>query len=133
MKAIDAWKLRARQVKVETYAIYLACRDPRTPWCARLLAVCVAGYAFSPIDLIPDFIPVLGYLDDLILVPLGIAFVRKLIPAAVLAECRQKALTAMGQGEPTNWVAASVIIAVWLLLAGLLVMFVIRGFIKLQR
>jgi uncharacterized membrane protein YkvA (DUF1232 family) len=132
MKAIDAWERRVREAKLETYAIYLACRDPKTPWYARWLAACVAGYAFSPIDLIPDFIPVLGYLDDLILVPLGIAFVRKLIPAAVLAECRQRAFSAISQDKPTNWIAASVIMAAWLLLAGLLVMFVVRIFINLR-
>jgi uncharacterized membrane protein YkvA (DUF1232 family) len=130
MKAIDAWKRRVQELKLETYAIYLACRDPRTPWYARWLAVCVVGYAVSPIDLIPDFIPVFGYLDDLILVPLGIAFVRKLIPAAVLAESRRKALTAVDQDKPTNWAAAIVIIAVWALLAGFLIMFVVRSFAK---
>lgn len=128
MKAIDAWKRRVRDLKLETYAIYLACRDPRTPWYARLFAVCVVGYAFSPIDLIPDSIPVLGYLDDLILIPLAIVFVLKLIPAAVIAECRQKALTAMGQEKPTNWLAASVIIAIWLFMAGLLIVFLVRTF-----
>jgi uncharacterized membrane protein YkvA (DUF1232 family) len=124
--AIDRWKQRARGLKKETYALYLAARDPRVPWYAKLLAVCVVGYAFSPIDLIPDFIPVLGYVDDLVLVPLGIALVLKMIPREVMAECREKAEAVMAQGKPTNWVAAGVIIAVWLLLAALSVVLVIR-------
>lgn len=78
----------ARSLKREVHAIYLAARDPRTPWYAKALAICVAGYALSPIDLIPDFIPVLGYLDDVILVPLGILAVVKLIPPQVMAESR---------------------------------------------
>ena len=126
IKAIEAWKQRARQLKVETYAIYLAYKDPRTPWYARIFAACVVGYAFSPIDLIPDPIPVLGYLDDLVLVPLGVALALKMIPPAVLAECREKAQAIMSQGRPTNWVAAGVIIAIWLLLAALAVLLVVR-------
>ena len=85
---LQTWKRRAGQLKRETYAMYLALRDPRVPWYARLVAACVVGYAFSPIDLIPDFVPVLGYLDDLIIVPLGIALALKMIPADVMAECR---------------------------------------------
>lgn len=125
---IERWKQRAKQLKRETYALYLACRDPRTPWYARLLAACVVGYAFSPIDLIPDFIPVLGYLDDLILVPLGIAVVLKMIPPPVLAECRDRAQAAMDQGKPTNWAAAVVVIAVWLLLVALAIVVGVRAF-----
>jgi uncharacterized membrane protein YkvA (DUF1232 family) len=125
-RVIDAWKQWARQLKVETYAVYLAYKDPRTPWYARIFAACVVGYAFSPIDLIPDPIPVLGYLDDLVLVPLGVALVLKMIPQAVLAECREKARSAMSQGKPTNWTAAGVIIAIWLLLAVLAVLLVAR-------
>jgi uncharacterized membrane protein YkvA (DUF1232 family) len=127
MKAIEAWKRRARQLKVETYAIYLAYRDPRTPWYARIFAACVVGYAFSPIDLVPDLIPVLGYLDDLVLVPLGIALTLKMIPQAVLAECREKAQAAMSQGKPTNWTAAGIIIAIWLLLAVLAIVLIVRA------
>jgi uncharacterized membrane protein YkvA (DUF1232 family) len=113
----SAWKEKARALKRETYAVCLACRDPRVPWYGRLLAVCIIGYAFSPIDLIPDFVPVLGYLDDLILIPLGIAVVLKAIPPEVMAECREKAAAAMAGGKPRNWIAAGVIVAVWILLA----------------
>jgi uncharacterized membrane protein YkvA (DUF1232 family) len=129
MEMIEGWKRRARQLKMETYAIYLAYRDPRTPWYARIFAACVVGYAFSPLDLIPDPIPVLGYLDDLVLVPLGVALALKMIPPPVLAECRERAQAAMGQGKPTNWAAAGVIIAIWLLLAALTV-FVVASAIR---
>ena len=125
-KAIGAWKLRARQLKVETYAVYLAYKDPRVPWHARLFAACVVAYAFSPIDLIPDPIPILGYLDDLVLVPLGVALALKMIPQSVLAECREKAQSTINQGKPTNWVAAGFIIAVWLLLAASAVILIVR-------
>jgi uncharacterized membrane protein YkvA (DUF1232 family) len=125
-RAIEVWKQRARQLKTETYAICLAYRDPRTPWYARIFAACVVGYAFSPIDLVPDPIPVLGYLDDLVLVPLGIALALKMIPQAVLSECREEAQAAMSQGKPTNWTAAGVIIAIWLLLAVLAIILIIR-------
>src|SRR4029079_14036777 len=84
----------ARSIKRDVHAIYLAARDPRRPWYAKALAVCVAGYALSPIDLIPDFVPVIGYLDDLIIVPLGILVVVKLIPPEVMAESRAPAAVA---------------------------------------
>jgi len=126
-KAVDGWKQRARQLKTEIYAVYLAYKDPRTPWYARLFAACVVGYAFSPIDLIPDPIPVLGYLDDLILVPLGIAIALKMIPPSVLAQCREQAQAIMSEDRPTNWATAGVIIAIWLLLAALAVSLVARA------
>jgi uncharacterized membrane protein YkvA (DUF1232 family) len=111
------WREKARTLQRETYAVYLACRDPRVPWYGRLLAVCVVGYTFSPIDLIPDFVPVLGYLDDLILIPLGIALLLKFIPSEVMAECREKAAVAMASGKPKNWIAAGIIVAIWIVLA----------------
>lgn len=119
MRIVERWKRWVRRLKAELYAVYLACKDPRVPWYARAFAACVVGYAFSPIDLIPDFIPVLGYLDDLILVPLGLTLAIKMIPPEVMAECRARSNEAVRQGKPTNWVAAGFIIAVWLLLAGL--------------
>lgn len=123
---IERWKQRARELKTETYAIYLAYKDPRTPWYAKLFAACVMGYAFSPIDLIPDPIPVLGYLDDLVLVPLGIAMALKMIPPLVLAECRSEAQAAMNEDRPRNWVAAAVIVVLWLLLAALIIGVIVR-------
>lgn len=114
---MDALKQWARQLKREVYTLYLAYKDPRTPWLARIVTACVVGYAFSPIDLIPDFIPVLGYLDDLVLVPLGTALALRLVPADVMADCRAEAATAAER--PTNWLAAGLIVVLWLLLAGL--------------
>jgi len=127
-KTLRSWKERARQLKQEVYALYLAYRDPRVPWYARLAAALVVGYAFSPIDLIPDFIPVLGYLDDLVVVPLGAALAIRLIPATVLADCRERAQAELAAGKPTNWIAAGVVIAIWLLLAALAALLVLRAF-----
>ena len=115
MAHMGNWKQRAKQLKGETYAIFLAYKDPRTPWYAKLLAALVVGYAFSPIDLIPDPIPVLGYLDDLILVPLGIALALKMIPEPVLSECRVHAQAALEEGKPTNRAAAIIIVTIWLM------------------
>jgi uncharacterized membrane protein YkvA (DUF1232 family) len=123
---IEAWKHRARQLKVETYAIYLAYRDPRVPWYARLFAAGIVAYAFSPIDLIPDFIPVLGYLDDLVLVPVGVALALRMIPEHVMQECRERAEEAMAEGKPTNWKAAAAIVAMWVLLAVVAIALVLR-------
>jgi uncharacterized membrane protein YkvA (DUF1232 family) len=118
---------RAQQLKQDVYAVYLAYKDPRVPWYAKLLAACVVAYAFSPIDLIPDFIPVLGYLDDLVLVPLGLYLVLKMIPDEIIIECREKARLMASQRKP-NWLAAAVIIAIWIALAVLFVHFVLRIF-----
>ena len=123
---IDTWKRRVRQLKAETYALYLAYRDPRVSWYARLFAAFVVGYAFCPIDLIPDFVPVLCYLDDLLLVPLGIVLALKMIPPAVMAECRAEAQEVMAQGRPVNRAAAVIVVAIWLLLAGLSAALVLR-------
>ena len=111
---LGSWKHRVSQLKRETYTLYLAYRDPRTPWYAKILGALVVGYAFSPIDLIPDAIPVLGYLDDLLLIPLGIVLTLKMIPPAVLDECREQAGQVMQQGKPTNWAAAGAIALIWL-------------------
>jgi uncharacterized membrane protein YkvA (DUF1232 family) len=124
---LEGWKQRARQLKAEVYALYLAYRDPRVSWPARIFAACVVAYAFSPIDLIPDPIPVLGYLDDLVLIPLGIALARKMIPADVLAECRERARVEIAT-RPVNRAAAGVIIAIWLLLAVLAVVWLLDLF-----
>jgi uncharacterized membrane protein YkvA (DUF1232 family) len=116
---LEIWRQRAQRLKRDTYALYLAARDPRVPWYTKALALCVVGYALSPIDLIPDFIPVLGYLDDLILIPLGVVLVFRLTPAGVLAECREQAQQEMererlAQSTPAR-MATVVIVLVWLL------------------
>ena len=116
---IDAWRTKARQLKLEVYALYLAYKDPRTPWYAKLAAAAVAGYAFSPIDLIPDPIPILGYLDDLVILPLGVLLALKLIPPAVMADCRLRAKEAFASGKPVSYAAAIGIVLLWLLAAGL--------------
>src|ERR1700719_3821442 len=105
-------KIWARTLIRDVHAIYLAARDPRVPWYARVLATAVAGYALSPIDLIPDFIPVIGYLDDLIIVPLGIALVVRLIPQPIMSEHRISADAA--QQRPVSRAAAMVIAAIWI-------------------
>jgi uncharacterized membrane protein YkvA (DUF1232 family) len=109
---LKAW---ARALKRDIHAIYFAARDPRVPWYVKALALAVAGYALSPIDLIPDFVPVLGYLDDLILVPIGIWIVVALIPSDVMARCRAQA-TEAGQ-RPVSKAGAIAIISIWLISA----------------
>jgi uncharacterized membrane protein YkvA (DUF1232 family) len=123
---LDRMRKRARRLKAEIYALYLAYRDPRTPWYARLFAAGVVAYAFSPLDLIPDFIPILGFLDDLILVPLGIVLALRMIPASVMADCRQRAAETLREGRPTNWLAAGAIISIWIVLAALLIVVAVR-------
>jgi len=125
---VQSLKQIARKLKNEVYAVYLASKDSRTPWYARLLAIVIVAYAFSPIDLIPDFIPILGYLDDLILVPLGLWLVIKLIPTPVLAECREQATAMESQGKPKNWIAAGAIVALWILLGVLAILWLKRFF-----
>ena len=121
-------KERARHLKAETFALYLAARDPRTPWYAKFLVAGIVAYAFSPIDLIPDFVPVLGYLDDLILIPIGIALAIKLIPNSVLAECRARAQETMRNEKPVSWVAGAVIVVIWLVLAALCIVWAYEAF-----
>jgi uncharacterized membrane protein YkvA (DUF1232 family) len=115
---------RARHLKAETFALYLAARDPRTPWYAKLLAGGIVAYAVSPIDLIPDFVPVLGYLDDLILIPAGIALAIRLVPDSVLADCRAQAQEIFKNEKPVSWVAGAVIVVIWIALTALCIVWV---------
>ena len=108
------WKERARRLRMQTYALYLAYKDPRVPWYAKALAACVVAYAFSPIDLIPDPIP------------LGVVLVMRMIPSSIMGECQEEARKAMEEGKPTNWVAAGVIVAIWLVLGAVGVVLAIR-------
>jgi uncharacterized membrane protein YkvA (DUF1232 family) len=126
MFSLSNWRRTVRRLKTETYALYLAYKDPRVPWYARVFVAVVVAYAFSPLDLIPDFIPILGYLDDLVLLPLGIFLAVKMIPPPVLKECRRQARTAMAEGKPVNRGAAVVIVLVWLGLAVLAVVLTVR-------
>ena len=109
-------KASAAKLKADTYALYLASKDPRVPWYAKLLVGLIVAYALSPIDLIPDFIPVLGYLDDLLLIPLGVALVVRLTPPVVLESAREQAERAAS--EPVSYAAAIVIGAIWVLILG---------------
>jgi uncharacterized membrane protein YkvA (DUF1232 family) len=116
----------AQRLRAEVYALYLAYKDQRVPWYARAFAAVVVAYAFSPVDLIPDPIPVLGYLDDLVIIPLGIALAIKMVPPQILAECREGARGV--KDRPVGKVAAVVVVAVWIALAALGVWFVARAF-----
>ena len=120
------WIQRVRSLKAETFALLIACGDPRTPWYAKVVALSVVAYAFSPIDLIPDFIPGAGYLDDLIIVPLGIAIARRMIPAYILAEARERADVAGIRTRPWRRAIVVLVIVVWLLLVALGVWLLIR-------
>lgn len=113
----DHLKQWARSLKGDVIAIYFAARDPRVPWYAKALALCVAGYALSPIDLIPDFVPFLGYLDDVVIVPLGILAVVKLVPPEIMAEHR--ATAAHVSEKPVSRIAATAIVLIWVASIGL--------------
>jgi uncharacterized membrane protein YkvA (DUF1232 family) len=120
------WRELARRLKQEIDALYLACRDPRVPWYAKALAALVLAYSVSPIDVIPDFVPVLGYLDDLILLPLGILAVRAMIPRDVMEECRERARTAPALGRLMSRAGLAVVVTIWIVLAALALWLAIR-------
>ncbi len=125
MKTVERLKRWARGLKAELYALYLAYKDPRVPLHAKVFTAVVVGYAFSPIDLIPDPIPILGYLDDLLLVPLGIAIAVRMIPPHVLAEHRERSRTLAD--KPVNRTAAVAVVAVWATLATLAIFLAARS------
>lgn len=108
--ALRPW---ARILKQDALALYLAARHPRTPWLAKLIIAGVVAYALSPVDLIPDFIPVLGYLDDLILLPLGISLAIKMLPSELLHECRERASVVFAEGKPVSRLAGFMIMSLW--------------------
>jgi uncharacterized membrane protein YkvA (DUF1232 family) len=118
-KLLNTCKRRVSQLKMETYAIYLAYRDPQVPWYAKIVIACVIGYAFSPIDKVVNSIPIIGYIDHLILVPLGVVLTfKKMIPLTVFTDCREKARIAMNRKKP-NWIEGSIIIVIWFLFVSL--------------
>ena len=125
---VERWRRWVQRLKVETYALYLAYTDPRTPWYAKLLAAGVVAYAISPVDLIPDFIPVLGLLDDLVIVPLGTALAIRMVPTEVMAECRQKARDALDMrvSKRTRCLVTATIMAIWCLMVALVVLLALR-------
>src|SRR5829696_1649451 len=125
---LEAWKRWTRRLSAQTYALYLAYRHPRTPWYAKVFAALIVGYVFSPIDPIPDFIPGLGLLDEMVVVPIGVLIAAKMIPQQVMEECQEKARQ-MAEGEkPVSRVAAAVVVAVWLLCVALAVILALRVF-----
>lgn len=113
---IAGWKTRARQLKRMIRTLSFAYGDPRKPWLAKVLAICVVGYALSPLDLIPDPIPVLGYLDDLVLIPIGVMLVVRMLPDGVWADAQTDA-TAASEERAVNWIAGGIVIAIWLAVA----------------
>src|SRR6476619_4947605 len=128
MTLMRTWKTKARELKIEVYALYLAYRDPRVSWPARIFAGLVVAYAFSPIDLIPDPIPILGYLDDLILIPIGVMIAVHMIPPQVMEESRIKAEEVLQTGKPISWVGAVIIGTIWIALAVLAIVLMSRLF-----
>lgn len=111
---ISSWKKNAKALKREVYALYLCSRHPKTPLYAKLLGLFIVAYALSPIDLIPDFIPVLGYVDDLALIPFGITLLIRMMPKEVLEECRQKAQFAIAD-KPKRWAGVVIVVCMWIL------------------
>ena len=122
----EVFRQRVAELKTETYAIYLAYKDPRVPWYAKILIAFIVAHAFSPIDLIPDFIPVIGYLDDLIIIPLGILLVLKMIPPEVMTQCRENARTKLAEDPPSIRLAAAIVIIIWILVAAMIIAIVFR-------
>ena len=117
---VRSWQVAAQPLEEETYTLYLSHRDPRPPASARIFVALLVGYVFPPIDLIPDSIPVVGLLDEMSLVPLGVILARKMIPGEVLAECRESAREVRKDGKkPMSHAGAVVVVAIWLLLATL--------------
>lgn len=127
--ALTQIRSKTQKLKSEAHALYLAARVPSTPWYAKLLVAAVVAYAISPIDLIPDFIPVLGYLDDLLLLPLGIALAVRLIPPAVLEDCRKRVQESRGRGKPVSRTAGAVVIGIWLFLGAVCAGWLYRRFL----
>jgi uncharacterized membrane protein YkvA (DUF1232 family) len=127
---ISRLKDRAAALKREAYALYIAARDPRVPWYAKVVMGLVLAYAFSPIDLIPDFVPVLGYLDDLIIVPLGIALALRMVPAQVMTDARKQAEELSQQGKPVSRTGAIVIIVIWLIIVAAVIWVIVRTVMK---
>ena len=120
------WHKWATGLKLQTYALYLAYKNPQVPWYAKVFGALVIAYAFSPIDLIPDFIPILGYLDDLILIPIGIAIAVRMIPKEIMRECLCIAQTELSKDKHKNWIAGIIVILIWIFASALIVSAVLR-------
>src|ERR671921_58770 len=125
---LEAWKRRARRLSAQTYALYLAYRHPRTPWYAKVFAALIVGYVFSPVDPIPDFIPGVGLLDEMVVVPIGVLIAVKMIPRQVMEECQERARGVAEGEKPVSRVAAGIVVTVWLLCVALAVYLALRVF-----
>ncbi|KNY30154.1 TSUP family transporter [Pseudobacteroides cellulosolvens] len=125
--AFENLKIKAKRLKSEATALFLAYKRPDVPWYAKLFVMLIVAYALSPIDLIPDFIPVLGYLDDLVLIPLGVGLALKMIPPEVMEECRQQAKAVFKDDKPKNWVAGAIIISIWV---GIICLIIFKVFFR---
>src|SRR5215212_8187682 len=125
---LEMWKQRARRLSAQTYALYLAYRHPRTPWYAKVFAALIVGYVFSPIDPIPDFIPGVELLDEMVVVPIGVLLATKMIPQDVFEVCTEKAREVAEGEKPVSRIAAVVIVAVWLMCVALAVFLALRVF-----
>lgn len=113
---IEQWKSWVKKLKREIFTLYYAYQNPHTPFFAKFVTILVVAYAFSPIDLIPDFIPILGYLDDLILLPIGIMLAIKLIPQEILLQSQEEARLRSSEQNPKNWVAGTMIMLLWIMI-----------------
>ncbi len=127
MLRLEKLRQRARELKREVFALFLASKHPRTPWYAKVLLIAIVAYAVSPIDLIPDFLPVIGLLDDVILLPLGIALALKMIPRAVIEECRARVATSELEGSRLGRFGAIAIGAIWVALLALVIVWGYRA------
>ncbi len=125
MTKMRRWRKIGNDLKLEAYCLYLAAKDPRTPWYAKALVICVVGYALSPLDLIPDFIPILGYLDDLIIVSFGMALAVRLVPRDVLDDCRHCAPLTIHTAVRAAVIAAGIVVFLWIVTI-LLAVFLIK-------
>ena len=120
------WKATAEKFEIETYALYLAYKDPRVPLRIKVVILLVIAYLLSPIDLIPDFIPVLGYLDDFLLITVGIPILLKMVPKEIIDEHRENAKTKFSEGMPKSKFAALIIVLIWVLAAIIILNFIIK-------
>jgi uncharacterized membrane protein YkvA (DUF1232 family) len=128
MMNLERWRRRAQQLSAQTYTLYLAYRHPRTPWYAKVFAALVVGYVFSPIDPIPDFIPGVGLLDEMVVVPIGVLIAAKMIPQDVFEECKEQACEVAEGEKPVSRVAAVAVVTLWVLCVALAVFVALRVF-----
>jgi uncharacterized membrane protein YkvA (DUF1232 family) len=128
LRMMQSWKRGARQLSAQAYTLYLAYRHPKTPWYAKVFAALIVGYVFSPIDPIPDFIPGVGLLDEMVVVPIGVWIATKMVPREVFEECQEKARAVAAGDKPVSRIAAVVVVAVWVVCVALALFLASRTF-----